>query len=276
MKNEDLGFIKIHRQILDWSWYSDINTCRVFIHMLLKANWKEGRFRDTTVPRGSFVSSLDKLSEETLLTKREIRTAISHLKTTGELTVKTTNRYSIFTVKNYELYQCDDTQSDIKATGRRQPNDILTTPIEEKQEKKEILNSITKDDTICPKPEKSAPHPSGILLPLNDKSLYDVPVDKIALWKETYPAVDVEQELRRMIAWLDSNPTKRKTRRGIERFINNWLARTQDSGGTKGQKGVSEPSGNNRYDTDSRRERIAREVAAAGNSFDERGDVPFK
>lgn len=65
--------------------------------------------KGTTVPRGSFVSSLDKLSEETLLTKREIRTAISHLKTTGEVTVKTTNRYSIFTVINYDLYQSNDT-----------------------------------------------------------------------------------------------------------------------------------------------------------------------
>ncbi len=276
MKNEDSGFIKIHRKILEWPWYKDINTCRVFIHMLLKANWKEGRFRDTTVPRGSFVSSLDKLSEETLLTKREIRTAISHLKTTGELTVKTTNRYSIFTVKNYELYQSDDTQSDIKATSRRHSNDTLTTLIKEKIRKEKELNNITKDDIICPEPEESAPNLSGILLPLNDKSFYDVPLDKIALWKSTYLAVDVEQELRRMIAWLDSNPTKRKTRRGIERFINNWLARTQDSGGSKGQKGVNESVGNNAYDTDARREQLARAFAEAGDRFGERDDVPFK
>lgn len=85
--------------------------------------------------------------------------------------------------------------------------------------------------TVCPEPEKPAPNPSGILLPLNDKTLYDVPLDKIALWKDTYPAVDVEQELKRMAAWLDSNPTRRKTRRGITKFINNWLSREQDRGG---------------------------------------------
>jgi len=200
--------------------------------MLLKANWADGKFRGTTVPRGSFVSSLDKLSEETSLTKREIRTAISHLKSTGEVTVKTTNRYSIFSVNNYELYQCGDTQSDTELTDSRQPNDILSTEIEELKERKENNN------TICSERIFPAPTPSGILLPLVDKSFYDVPMEKIALWRETYPAVDVEQELRRMIAWLDSNPTKRKTRRGIERFINNWLARTQDSGGSKGEKGV--------------------------------------
>lgn len=275
MKNEDSGFVKIHRKILEWPWYLDINTKVLFIHMLLKANWKEGRFRDTTVPRGSFVSSLDKLSEETSLTKREIRTAISHLKTTGELTVKTTNRYSIFTVKNYELYQCDDTQSGIKATDGRHSNDILTTPIEEKIRKEEELNNITKDDIICSDPKESAPNPSGILLPLVDKSFYNVPMDKIALWRETYPAVDVEQELRRMIAWLDSNPTKRKTRRGIERFINSWLARTQDSGGSKGQKEVSEAVGNNAYNTDEGWKRISRAIDEAGDNFDRRDDLPF-
>lgn len=84
---------------------------------------------------------------------------------------------------------------------------------------------------VCSEPEQPAPNQSGILLPLNDKTLYDVPLDKIALWKDTYPAVDVEQELKRMIAWLDSNPARRKTKKGIERFINTWLSREQDRGG---------------------------------------------
>lgn len=94
-------------------------------------------------------------------------------------------------------------------------------------------DSIDKDNkkTVGPEPEEPAPNPSGILLPLNDKTYYDVPLDKITLWKETYPAVDVEQELKRMIAWLDSNPTRRKTRRGITKFINTWLSREQDEGG---------------------------------------------
>lgn len=106
------------------------------------------------------------------------------------------------------------------------------------QEKKVFKESIKENnkDTICSEPEESAPSSSGINLPLNDNSCYDVPLSKIEFWKETYPAVDVRQELRRMIAWLDSNPTKQKTRKGVERFINNWLARTQDSGGSKGSQ----------------------------------------
>lgn len=265
------GQILLHRKIIEWEWYGDINTCRLFIHMLLIANWKEGHFRGTTVPRGSFVSSLDKLSEETGLTKREIRTAISHLKTTGEVTVKTTNKFSVFTIKNYDLYQSFDIQSDTQKTKKRHYNDSLTTLIDISNKG----NKVIKDNIICSEPE-TAPNPSGILLPLVDKSLYNVSMDKITLWRETYPAVDVEQELRRMIAWLDSNPTKRKTRRGIERFINSWLSRTQDSGGSKGRKEVSEAVGNNTFDTDARWQQVSRSIDEAGDGFYGRNDLPFR
>lgn len=137
-------YIKINRKILDWEWWYDINTCRLFIFLLLKANWKEGRFKGTTVPRGSIVSSIRGLSEGTGLTEREVRTAISHLKSTGEVTSKTTNKYSVFTVVNYDLYQTSDKQTDIQETGKRHSNDILTTTIEEKKEGKKGNNN-----TMC-------------------------------------------------------------------------------------------------------------------------------
>lgn len=71
------------------------------------------------------------------------------------------------------------------------------------------------------------PVPSGYKIILLDKSFYEIPLEKLNFWKESYPAVDVEQEIRNMAAWADANPTKRKTRRGIEKFINGWLIRSQ-------------------------------------------------
>lgn len=142
----DGNYIKINRSILEWGWYGNINTCRLFIHMLLKANWKDGEFEGKVIPRGSFVSSIPKLSSETELTQREIRTAIDHLKTTGELTVKTTNKYSVFTVNNYCFYQSNDMQSDSQATGNRHSIDSLTTTIEERKNKrKEENNNIVHE-----------------------------------------------------------------------------------------------------------------------------------
>ncbi|MDE5589043.1 MAG: hypothetical protein K2J60_07855 [Acetatifactor sp.] len=267
----DSGRISLHRKILDWAWYSEINTCRLFIHMLLRANWKEGKFRDITVPRGSFVSSVAKLAEETNLTIDEVRTAILHLISTNEITKQSTNKYTVFTVVNYSLYQDIPKQEYGQVTDRTQTIAKLFPTIEESNKGIKEINNY-----FCSEPENSAQSSSGILLLLNDKTSYNVPEEKITLWKETYPAVDIEQELRRMAAWLDCNPQRRKTRRGINRFINSWLAREQDRGGSKRQKEVSMASGANAYDTDRRREQLARAIAETGNGFVEGHDVPFK
>lgn len=150
----DGSYIKLSRGLLDWEWYSDINTTRAFIHMLLKANWKDGNFKGMAVPRGSFVSSIGKLASETGLTEREIRTAISHLKMTGEVTSKTTNKFTVFSVVKYDLYQANDKQSVSQEPSKRHSNDIQTTTIEEKKEgKKGNKEKNTKKD-FFPEDEK--------------------------------------------------------------------------------------------------------------------------
>ena len=67
---------------------------------------------------------------------------------------------------------------------------------------------------------------------LNNGDTY-VPLDTdIIAWQKAYPAIDVNQELAAMESWLDANPSRRKTKRGIKRFINSWLMRAQDKGGS--------------------------------------------
>lgn len=150
------NYIKISRKLLDWEWYKNINTKVLFIHMLLRANWKDRKFEAKTIPRGSFVSSLPQLSLETGLTVREVRTAIEHLKTTGELTVKSSSKNSVFTINNYSLYQTSDTQidsqttderqaNDRQTTGQRQTSDSQTTTIEEYKEGKKEISEEEKE-----------------------------------------------------------------------------------------------------------------------------------
>lgn len=136
-------YIKINRSLLDWDWYGDINTCRLFVHMLLRANWKDGNFRGEEIKRGSFVSSLSKLSDETNLSVREVRTAINHLEKTGDVTINRHSKYSVFTVNNYCAYQQSDTQADKQVTGNRQASDKQATTIEErkKERRKEYIDT---------------------------------------------------------------------------------------------------------------------------------------
>lgn len=68
-----------------------------------------------------------------------------------------------------------------------------------------------------------------IELPLIDKTGYPIYEKDIETWKTIYPAVNIEQEIRNMFGWLDSNPKNRKTKSGIRRFINSWLSRSQNT-----------------------------------------------
>ena len=70
--------------------------------------------------------------------------------------------------------------------------------------------------------------PPVITLPLNDKTEYPIPESLVREYEELYPMVNVRRELKQMRAWLLSNPKRRKTRRGILRFVNNWLSKEQD------------------------------------------------
>jgi hypothetical protein len=67
---------------------------------------------------------------------------------------------------------------------------------------------------------------------LNNGDTYEPEQADIIQWEKTYPAINVYQELNAMESWLDANPTRRKTSKGIKRFINSWLTRAQDRGGS--------------------------------------------
>jgi hypothetical protein len=129
------------------------------------------------------------------------------------------------------------------------PINVTETPInvaETQQEKRRVEKSRV-DNTYAPSDEKSSNEAEDIFISiiLNDKSLYGVPASDVNHYKELYPAVNVEQELRSMCGWCEANPKKRKTRKGIKRFINSWLSETQNRGGNNGfNQGHSGGSGN--------------------------------
>lgn len=112
----------------------------------------------------------------------------------------------------------------------------IDVDIEEEREEKTILPGA---ETPPDPPKPVAPSsPVAISIILNDKSEYPITEADVDSWKALYPAVDVMQELRKMKGWADANPTKRKTKAGIKRFINSWLAKEQDRyHGPNGQTG---------------------------------------
>lgn len=131
------GWIKIYRQLLDWEWYHDTNVVRIFLHLLLKANHKNSSFEGKTIKRGQHVTSLSSLSRETGLTIQQTRTALNKLQMTGEVTSKTTNRYTVLTINNFDKFQSNNDETTCKTTNEQQTNNTpdnnqITTPKEYK------------------------------------------------------------------------------------------------------------------------------------------------
>lgn len=92
-------------------------------------------------------------------------------------------------------------------------------------------DSISKDINIAP-PNKIEQEQENtfIKIPLNDNTEFSISTDMVNEFKNLYPIVDIEQELRSYRGWTISNPEKRKTKRGIMRSINRWLSNKQDKG----------------------------------------------
>lgn len=147
-----MDYVKISRKILDWEWYTDINTKVLFLHILLKANWKPGRFQGTEVPRGSLATSQQNMAAETGLTIKNVRTALKHLENTGEVAVSRHSKFSVITVKNYNQYQSSGSQMEVEG----QSDGSRGATIEEgKKERKEEYNKSPKGDYESGTPENS-------------------------------------------------------------------------------------------------------------------------
>lgn len=101
----DRGRVWFDRKITKWRWYKDMNTFKLFFHLVLTANYYDENFEDIVVLRGQRVASIRSLAAETGLTEKQVRTAINHLKKTHEVASVSTSKYTVFTVINYNLYQ---------------------------------------------------------------------------------------------------------------------------------------------------------------------------
>ena len=158
-------FIKVYRKLLDWEWYTDVNTKTLFIHCLLRANWKAGIWHGVQYDAGEFITSLSRISAETGLSFQQARTALEHLELTGEVTSRITdkvtgkkyNKIRVITINNWDSYQGDNRQDNSQSnrqnrkqlTGNQQAeaqeSNSRYKNIKNKEDKKEKENKKEKD-----------------------------------------------------------------------------------------------------------------------------------
>lgn len=141
-------FVKFYKKMLDWEWYDDPNTCRVFMHCLLRANWKPCRWHGIDIEPGQFITSLPSLAEETSLSVMQVRTALNHLISTGEITSKQQAKCRVITVNNWCLYQGDNRIDNSLVTGKQQDDNRQVTADKEYKEYKNKKNNIFTPPTV--------------------------------------------------------------------------------------------------------------------------------
>ena len=273
----DGGWIKINRNIQEsfiWD-FARPQYGLAWIDMLMLANYKDKQIifngKLQTIRRGSFVTSLVKLSERWHMNRRTVKSFLDVLKSDGMITYECTRHCTTVCIVNYEKYQGflasdsvwnaqpmhnqmhNDGTTECTTTAQPTAHNIRKKEGQERKEGKEYIDYMPGAETTPAPPKQKKPSsPVVISITLNDKSEYPITEADVAQWKELYPAVDIMQELRKMKGWAEANPKKRKTKNGIKRFINSWLSGEQDKyhgpqGG--GQNGAASQHSRNQYGT---------------------------
>lgn len=136
------GWIKVHRQIKEWEFYTDIKTFKLWLHLLLSCNIvPQKRVLGYTLQPGQIITTLPKLSGETGLSEKEIRTALGKLEKGRQITQIRTNKFRLITIENWGFYQAADADTGRQRADKTEEKGSQRAGI--KKECKELKNNNT-------------------------------------------------------------------------------------------------------------------------------------
>lgn len=225
MKN---GWIKLYRKTCDnpivmasatsaflWVWLL-LNAC----NEPTEYNW-EGEL--ITLQKGQLITSTQRISEalKQAPSRSTIWRNIKRYTNATLIETQTKAKSTLITIVNYADYQASETQLETQVKHKWNTSETKTKNIRSKEKRKEEKERVY---FVYSKERSNTPFTLSLI---NDEES-PLELEYINQLKGVYQAIDVEEELQRMKAWLISNPKNRKTSKGIKRFINSWLSRAQD------------------------------------------------
>ena len=167
--NDNLGWIKLHRALLDKTiWINSTPEQKtILITLLLMANhepnqweWKGKKY---IVKSGEFITSLEKIVAKCGkgITTQNVRSALKRFEKLQFLTNESTKQNRLIKIENWGLYQDEENQPN-KATNKevtndqQRPNKEVTTNKNDKNDKndKNIFNNLSNDKLFVPLIEK--------------------------------------------------------------------------------------------------------------------------
>lgn len=226
------GFIKIDRQILEWRYHDCYYAFTIWMHILLLANWTDGYFKGNPIKRGELVTSINNLMLVTgIKSDNTIRKWLKVFESEDMISLKTTNKYTHVSIVNYDKFQ-DAGETLAELNAHQSAYQTAYQSAQRSADNIRIIRNIrSKEDinTTCPEQTSFASEQAIGLPPLilKDGSRFHISENHLNEFIDAYPGVDVRDQIMKMSQWLKVNPTKRKTKNGIMRFINSWIARSE-------------------------------------------------
>ena len=208
------GHVKLYRSMLNWRWYRDGNTMRLFLHLILTANWEDRDFETITVHRGQRVASRRTLSEELRISEQEVKTAIKHLISTNEITSESTSKYTVFTVNNYDLYQSLTNKStNDQPTINQRPTSDQPQLKKDKKDKKDKNNIYIAENPDFESAKSKKP----------DAKPYQEIVDYLNQKAGTSYRSNSKATQANIRAWLEEGYTVEDFKRVIDNKCTDWI-----------------------------------------------------
>lgn len=246
------GWIKVHRKMLD-HWVSQEPELFAFwMRLLLEANHSDAKrmFNGSLIDikRGQTLFGLEAFEAKSGISKKKLRRYLDMLEVEQMIGRQKTNKYSLISIINYDQYQIEGSQEAGQGQAEGKPR------ASQGQHRNNVKNGENVENTdIKPGASNEASEPAIGLLPTNkyntEGEQYPVTQSQIDDWQSVYPAVNVLQEVKKAKAWLQANPAKAKTYRGMAKFLNGWMSRQQDKGGSsQGQSYNSQRRGTGHKD----------------------------
>ena len=211
---ENGNYIKLNRQLLEWRyWYSE-TAVKLWILILMKANWKDGWFMGDRIPRGSLATSMSNLAIEAGCSEPTVRRWLTKFEEDGQISRKATNRYTQINVINYGFFQDVPGESDERMTN--QTTEQVTGQVTNQTTEQVIPNRRRKEREELKKErrERGAPTLEEIKSFVKEEKLTIDPVRFFNFyegqdWKTAsgYPIKDWRSKAR---AWQSSEKPKRK------------------------------------------------------------------
>ena len=226
------GFIKIDRQILEWRYHDCYYAFTIWMHILLLANWTDGYFKGNPIKRGELVTSINNLMLVTgIKSDNTIRKWLKVFESEDMISLKSTNKYTHINIVNYDKFQ-DIGETIAELNAQQTAYQSAYQSAQRSADNIRIIRNIrSKEDinTTCPEQTSFASEPVMDLPPLilKDGSRFHISENHLNEFVDAYPGVDVRDQIMKMSQWLKVNPTKRKTKNGIMRFVNSWIARSE-------------------------------------------------